>query len=293
MTFLPTLRALRQSHAGKALKRAAMIAAMVVPVAIVGLVTTSSAATLDEIKKRGYMVVATEDDFRPFEFVKDGKPTGFDNEMVEALKKAAPFEIRQEILPWTGILAGVSTGKYDIAITAAIITKERTQSLEFTSPIADATHYYLKRKNDTSIKSIKDLSGKTVGVQAGSALLGRLPELATMIEKDGGKMGKVVEYTSYPEAYQDLALGRTDYVVNTIINLKAVVAEKPGVFEIGQAVSGKSFPAWAIKKGNTELLAYMNEFIAQEKANGEMAALQKKWFGESFPDLPVTFTPEF
>ena len=80
---------------------------------------------------------------------------------------------------------------------------------------------------------------------------------------------------------------------STVINLKAVVAEKPDVFEIGQAVSGKSYPAWAIKKGNTELLAYMNEFIAKEKANGTMSALQKKWFGESFPDLPVTFTPEF
>ena len=186
-----------------------------------------------------------------------------------------------------------ATGKYDIAITAAIITKERTQSLDFTSPIADATHYYVKRKADASIKSIKDLNGKTVGVQAGSALLGRLPELEAMIEKDGGKMGKVVEYTSYPEAYQDLALGRTDYVVNTVINLKALVAEKPGVFELGQAVSGKSYPAWAIKKGNTELLAYMNEFIAKEKANGTMPALQKKWFGETFPDLPVSFTPEF
>jgi polar amino acid transport system substrate-binding protein len=253
----------------------------------------ADAASLEEIKKRGYLIAATEDDFRPFEFVKDGKPTGFDNELVEELKKYAPFEIKQEILPWTGLLAGVSTGKYDIAITAAIITKERTQSLDFTSPIADATHYYVKRKSDTSITAIKDLNGKTVGIQAGSALLGRLPELETMLKADGGKLGKVVEYTSYPEAYQDLALGRTDYVVNTIINLKALVAEKPNVFEIGQPVSGKSFPAWAVKKGNAELLAFMNEFIAKQKASGKFAELQQKWFGESFPNLPVSFEPEF
>jgi polar amino acid transport system substrate-binding protein len=113
-----------------------------------------------------------------------------------------------------------------------------------------------------------------------------------MIEKEGGTMGKIVEYTSYPEAYQDLALGRTDYVVNTILNLKTLVAEKGNVFELGQPVSGKSFPAWAIKKGNSDLLAYMNEFIAKQKANGTMPALQKKWFGESF-NLPATFTPEF
>jgi polar amino acid transport system substrate-binding protein len=289
---LPMTRQRPLSSFGRTLRRATMAAtflAAALPVAGWG---TAHAASLEEIKKRGYMIVATEDDFRPFEFVKDGKPTGFDNEMVDALKKFAPFEIRQEILPWTGILAGVATGKYDIAITAAIITKERTASLDFTSPIADATHYFVKRKADGSIKTIKDLNGKTVGVQAGSALLGRLPELKAMIEKEGGKMGKVVEYTSYPEAYQDLALGRTDYVVNTIINLKTLVAEKPAVFELGLPVSGKSFPAWAIKKGNAELLAFMNDFLAKQKANGTMPALQKKWFGESF-DLPVSFTPEF
>jgi polar amino acid transport system substrate-binding protein len=255
------------------------------------LVGKVQAASMDEIKKRG-LIVATEDDFRPFEFIKDGKPTGFDNELIEDLKKYAPFEIKQQILPWTGILAGVSTGKYDVAITAAIITKERKKSLDFTSPIADATHYYVKRKDDKSISSIKDLNGKTLGVQAGSAMLARLTELSAMLEKEGGKLGKVVEYTSYPEAYQDLALGRLDYVVNTVINLQTLVVEKP-IFEVGQAVSGQSYPAWAVAKDNKELLAFLNDFIAKEKASGRFAELQKKWFGEAFPNLPVAFEPQF
>ena len=275
------------------LSRRLLLGVLVAQLAGPVLAGKAQAATLDEIKKRGYLNVATEDDFRPFEFIKDGKPTGFDNELVEDLRKAAPFEIKQEIIPWTGILAGVSTGKYDVAITAAIITKERKKSLDFTSPIADATHYYVKRKGDTTISSIKDLNGKIVGVQAGSALLARLPELDAMLKKDGGKLGKVVEYTSYPEAYQDLALKRVDYVVNTVINLKTLVAEKPAVFEIGQAVSGKSFPAWAVAKGNDALLAFLNDFLAKEKTSGRIAELQKKWFGEAFPDLPVVFEPEF
>src|ERR1700682_2590996 len=275
----------------KFLSRRLMLALLAAQFAMPMLIGNAQAAGLDEIKKRG-LIVATEDDFRPFEFVKDGKPTGFDNELIEDLRKYAPFEIKQQILPWTGILAGVSTGKYDVAITAAIITKERKQSLDFTSPIADATHFYVKRKDDKTISSIKDLHGKDGGVQAGSALLARLPELGAMLEKDGGKLGKVVEYTSYPEAYQDLALGRVDYVVNTIINLKTLVAEKP-VFEVGQAVSGKSFPAWAVAKDSKELLDFLNGFIAKEKASGRFAELQKKWFGEAFPDLPVAFAPEF
>ncbi|MBY0610566.1 MAG: transporter substrate-binding domain-containing protein [Beijerinckiaceae bacterium] len=269
------------------------LTASLAPGFLIGSTGSASAATLEEIKKRGYMTVATEDDFNPFEFVKDGKPTGFDNEMVDLLRKYVPFEVRQEILPWTGILAGVATGKYDIAITAAIITKEREKTLEFTTPIADATHYYVKRKSDGSINAVKDLSGKTCGVQAGSALLGRLPELETMLKASGGKMGKIVEYTSYPEAYQDLALGRTDYVVNTVINIDSLVASKPDVFAKGQPVSGPSYPAWAIKKGNTELTALMDAFIAEQKKNGKMGELQKKWFGKSMEYLPVKFAAEF
>jgi polar amino acid transport system substrate-binding protein len=280
------------TYAFRSISRRVLLGTLAASAALPLLGKRARAAGMEEIKKRG-LIVATEDDFRPFEFVKDGKPTGFDNELVDELRKYAPFPIKQEILPWTGLLAGVSTGKYDVAITAAIITKERKQSLDFTSPIADATHYYVERKSDASIKSIKDLNGKTCGVQAGSALLGRLPELKGMIEKEGGKMGKIVEYTSYPEAYQDLALGRTDYVVNTIINIKALVAEKPNVFETGQPVSGKSFPAWAVAKGNKELLEFLNGFIAKMKETGKFAELQKKWFGEAFPDLPVAFEPEF
>jgi polar amino acid transport system substrate-binding protein len=257
------------------------------------LVDSGQAASLDEIKKRGSMIVATEDDFRPFEFVQDGKPAGFDNELLVLFRKAAPFEIRQEIIPWTGLLAGVSTGKYDVALTAALITKERSLSLDFTMPIADATHYYVKRKGDDSIKEIKDLNGKILGIQAGSGLLQRLPELEAMLAKTGGKIAKVVEYTSYPEAYQDLALSRTDFVINTVVNLQALVDEKPNVFALGQAVSGPSYPAWAVKKGNAELLAFLNEFLAEKRKDGTLAALQKKWFNKTFDDLPTSFTPEF
>jgi polar amino acid transport system substrate-binding protein len=252
---------------------------------------SAHAATLAEIKARGYMIVATEDDYKPFEFMENGKPVGFDNALLAEFRKFVPFEIRQEVIPWTGLLAGVSTGKYDVAVTAAMITKDRVSSLDFSMPIADSTHYYVKRKGNTSIKSIADLSGKKVGVQSGSAQLEKLPDLEAMLAPTGGKLGQVVQYTSYPEAYQDLALGRLDYVINTIINLRSLAADKPDVFEIGQAVSGRTVPAWAVAKGNTQLLALIDDFLREQKKNGNLGALQQKWLGQSFPDLPDSYTP--
>jgi hypothetical protein len=42
---------------------------------------------------------------------------------------------------------------------------------------------FWKRADDKTLNTIADLSGKKVGVQAGSALLARLPELKAMLEK--------------------------------------------------------------------------------------------------------------
>lgn len=250
-----------------------------------GLIRPASAATLAEIKASGTMTVATEDDFKPFEFIQDGKPTGYDTELLELLRKTAPFQIKQETIPWTGLLPGVGSGKYDAAVTAALITAEREKFLDFCSPIAESTDFYVKKKGNTAIASIKDLAGKKCGVQAGSAMLSALPELEEMLRVTGGKMGEVVQYVSYPDAYQDLAIGRTDYVVNTQINLASLVKDRPAIFELGQAVSKKIYIAWAVKKGNTEVKAMLDTFLLGARKSGQMAALQQKWFGLTF-DMP-------
>jgi polar amino acid transport system substrate-binding protein len=254
------------------------------------MTTGARAATLDEIKKRGYMTVATEDDFRPFEFTVDGKPTGYDQELLEMFKKKAGFDVRQDIIPWTGILPGVTTGKYDAAVTAVLVTQERMKTLDFCSPVAESVDYYLKRKGDKKIQGIKDLSGLPLGVEAGSAMLKMLPQLGEMLKATGGSLGKIVEYQGYPEAYQDLALGRVDYVVNVWLSLQTIAKEKPDTFEVGEAVSKPTYIAWPLVKGNSGLLALMNDFLLGARKDGSMYALQTKYFGTTYEYMPETPT---
>lgn len=261
---------------------------LVTAIITVGVAAAAGATDLQEIRSRGYMTIATEDSYAPFEIIDGGEPTGFTHDMVAAMRKFADFEIRQEILPWTGLLAAVAGGQYDAAITGAIVTVERLAPFEFAPPTAAATHYYIKRKDDDSIGSIADLAGKTLGIQAGSALITRLPELETMLAETGGALGPMVEYVSYPEAYEDLANGRTDYVINSVIGAQALVRERGDVFEIGQPVSGPGFHAWPVQRGNESLLMFLTEFVDHMRKTGELAALQEKWFGQAFPDLPTT-----
>ncbi|MFB2893893.1 transporter substrate-binding domain-containing protein [Aerosakkonemataceae cyanobacterium BLCC-F50] len=241
---------------------------------------------LTQIEKRGYLLVATEEDYPPFEFLLNGKPAGFDNELLTRLRQEVPFEIRQEMVPWQGILPGVAEGKYDVALTAAGITDERAQFLSFTTPIAESTIAYLKRKDDTSIQEIQSLSGKVLGVKQGGISLAVVPELATELKKQGGTLGAVKQYRSYGDAYQDLINENIDVVLNNIVSLSVLVDEKPAIFELGERVSRKSYAAWAVKQGNQELLDVLNQFLQRQKAQGELKKLQEYWFKVTFDDLP-------
>lgn len=241
---------------------------------------------LDQIRQRGYLLVATEDDYPPFEFVVNGKPIGFDHELLARLRKLVPFEIRQEILPWQGILPGVAEGKYDVALTAAGVTDARSQVLDFTLPISESTIAYVKRKEDASIQQVRDLAGKTLGVQQGGVSLAAIPDLETTLKQQGGKLGAIKQYRNFTAAYQDLLNQRLDAVLHNIVSLSVLVNDKPAIFELGERVGRKSYAAWAVKRGNRGLLELLNRFLVQVRDQGELKQLQQKWLKIAFDTLP-------
>jgi polar amino acid transport system substrate-binding protein len=237
------------------------------------------------------MVVATEDDYSPYNFVVNGKPTGFHNELLADLKafaKTKGFDVRQEIIPWTGLLAAVSSGQYDVAFTGALITDDRLRVLDFAPPFASAQHYFVKLKGDKSITNqINSLCGKTVGVQGGSAFEARLPELVKRLNAVGCGLGEVKKYQTDTEAYIDLANHRVDYVINSLIAVNDLMKTRGNTFEKGFAVSGGGFNAWPIPKNNPTVLKFYTEFMESVRKSGRLAELQNKWFGEAFPSLPL------
>ena len=254
---------------------------------LVANVTTARAESVKDIKARGYMTVATEDDFRPFEFMENGVSTGYDNDLLNEIKKSLPFKVQQTVIPWAGILPGVTTGKYDIAVTAVLVTDVRKPAFTFSSPVAQSTTFFATQSKST-IKSASDLNGKTVGAQAGSAMLANLKTFDAELKSKGGSgVQKIVEYQSNPEAYQDLAIGRLDAVVNTEINLRTLIKERPGVFKLGEAVAKPVYIAWAMQKGNTEFAKLIDDALMATRKNGKMYELQKKWFGTTFEDMPA------
>lgn len=243
------------------------------------------AASADEIKSRGYLSVATEDDYTPFEFMKDGVATGYDNELLALVRKQLGVTVKQQVMPWSGILPGVTTGKFDMAVSAVLATDERKKTFDFLSPTSEAVTFYATKKG-APIKAAADLAGKVVGAETGSAMLTDLKNFNEELKKKGAGLKQIVEYQGYPEAYQDLALGRIDAVANTQISLMSLVKTRPDAFTVGQAIGKPVFIAWAVKKGNTDVARMVDAILLELRKNGQLYELQQKWLGVTYKDMP-------
>ncbi len=91
---------------------------------------SSAANRLEAIKERGYIEVVTEPYFAPMEFIDptkegDEKYVGADIELAHHIADELGVECHIIPLDFTSVLSGVTTGKYDMAISALAYTPER------------------------------------------------------------------------------------------------------------------------------------------------------------------------
>jgi ABC-type amino acid transport substrate-binding protein len=124
----------------------------------------ASGPALDAIKQKKELVVGVEAAFEPFETLNNGQFEGFDidlsNLVAEPLGAKATF-IDTE---YPGLIPGLQQGKFDVVISAIVITEERSKQVEFSQPYAESTQKLVVRYDDEQIKSNDDLRGKTVAV---------------------------------------------------------------------------------------------------------------------------------
>ena len=125
-------------------------------------------AFLGQGVKLGKIKVGTNAEYPPFESVDaSGKIVGFDMDLVTAIAKAAGFEVEFVNTRWDGIFVALASGEFDAVSSAATITEERKQTVNFSDPYFNAGQM-IAVKQDSAIKTPDDLNGKKVGVQLGT-----------------------------------------------------------------------------------------------------------------------------
>jgi polar amino acid transport system substrate-binding protein len=235
--------------------------------------TAGSGQPSVDLVNSGELTTCTHLPYQPFQFEQGGKIVGFDVDMIDLVAKE--LGVKQAIVdtPFEGIQSGedLNARKCDIAAAAMTITPEREEKIAFSAPYFDANQALLVKKG-SGIKGLKDLQGKTLGVQSGTT-------------------GKMYAEENAPEGvelkdYEDLALelssvknGQVPAAVNDIPVLLDYVKQNPELEVATQFETGEQY-GFGMKKGTSdELKRVVDGVIRKAKSDGTYDRLYEKWFG--------------
>jgi polar amino acid transport system substrate-binding protein len=237
--------------------------------------------TLEALKKAGEVRVGCEAAYVPFTYRDTtGKIIGFDVDF--ATRMFEPIGVKPQFIDtqWSGVIPALYAGRFDMVPTMSY-TKERLERVLFSIPYADASQALLIRAADAAkVKTIADMSGKVLGIKLGSPGETLKVRLEAQLKAERGAGFKDVKtYDDHPAAYLALAQGSVDGVLNTVPTLSVVLRDRPGAYAMVQNVGGSNWHGYAFRKEDIELADFMNGRITAMKGNGELAALQDKWFG--------------
>src|SRR3546814_17950803 len=106
---------------------------------------------LARVKQAGVLVLGTEMQFAPFDFLKNGTQEGFNTEFFAEVGKGMGVKVRFIDLPWPSVLPGLDANKFDLVADPLNLTKARTERYTFTLPLAIRPVALLKRTRDKDL----------------------------------------------------------------------------------------------------------------------------------------------
>ncbi len=222
----------------------------------------------EEANGKKVVIVGTNAEFPPFEFLEGDKVTGFDIELLTEVSKIAGFEIEIKNQSFDGLLPALQSGKIDLIVSGMTVTDERKKAVNFTDSYYTASQVIIVANNNEAVKGFEDLKGKNVGVQLGTT--GDL-EVSKMVDVTNTK------FNNGSEAILALKSNKVDAVVIDNEPAKNFVKNNDGL-KVVDAGAIKEDYAMAISKDNQELLNSINAALKQLKENGKYDELMKKWF---------------
>ncbi|MFC0180123.1 transporter substrate-binding domain-containing protein [Thorsellia kenyensis] len=228
--------------------------------------------------------VGTMGTYNPFTFVTpDGKLTGYDLEVLEALAKEDP-SLQFEFIasPWDTLFPGLESDRFQLLANQITETPERKKKYLLThNQYFNATSQFIINSERTDIKTLEDLKGKKVGLTVGDAHTLH----AEQWNKEKGNLFEIVYYESdLPTILQDIENGRIDATFNDpIVAREKAEAQGLKITPFGQTIL--SVPTYFIAKNDEQgkdLIDKLDKGLLKLKENGTLSELSLKWFGVDY-----------
>lgn len=227
---------------------------------------------LAKIRERGSLVIAMEGVWQPWTYHDaDGKLTGVDVEVGQLLADGLGVKAEFVETEWGGILAGVDSGRFDIACNGVGYTEKRAEAYNFTDVYIYSQMVMVVREDNEDIRELADLKDKKTANSANSTY-------ATVAEKNGATVTYV---DTLGETMELLAEGRVDATLNDKDSVESYLKEHPEAkVKIVLTVAGEPV-AVPMKKGpeTDSLKAELDKILAEARKNGKLAEISNKYFG--------------
>ena len=198
------------------------------------------------------------------------KLVGFDTEIGEEIAKRMGVKANFVEGEWDGLLAGLSSGRYDIMINGVDITPERKEAYDFSIPYAYMKTAIMVNKDNNEIESFSDLKGKNTANTISSTY-------AELAESYGAN---VIGVDDLNQTFELLTQKRIDATLNAEVTYYDYMKIHPDAnVKIAALSTDANLVGIPIKKGNIDLVDAINDIINEMKSDGTLKTLSEKYFG--------------
>ncbi len=228
---------------------------------------------LGDIQAKGEIAIGVKYDVPPFGFnnPSSGKVEGFDVDLGQAI--ADRLGVRPKFIEAISDnrIPFLEDGTADVILSTMTINEERVGQIEFSDPYFIAKGRILVKEDNADITGVDTLAGKNVCTALGSTYE------ATLKKQAPDAKLKLVD--SYSECLESLQNGSVDAISTDDVILTGMIIQDDTLKLVGDELSQEPYGA-GIKKGNTELVTFVNETFEAFKTDGRYDKTYQKWVGQ-------------
>ena len=219
-------------------------------------------------------IVGFDQDFPPMGFVDDNNEyVGFDLDLAKEAASRMGMEFVAQPIAWDSKDMELGSGNID-CIWNGFTISGREDKYTWTEAYM-INDQVVVVKNDSDIKSLADLAGKTVAVQKDSSGLAAINDNADL----KNSFGQLIEMESYLNALMELEMGSIDAIVMDEIVARYEIQTSGKPFKVlDEAVASEEYGVGFLL-GNEELRDQVQKTLEDMAADGTMAKISEKWFG--------------
>ena len=219
--------------------------------------------------------VGFDQDFPPMGFVGDnGEYTGFDLDLAKEVADRLGKTFKPQPITWDAKDMELESGNID-CIWNGFTINGREDGYTWTKPYMANRQVFVVAK-DSGIKTLADLSGKVVEVQADSSAEAALKDDDTLT-----KTFQTLQTTpDYNTAFMDLEMGAVNCVaMDEIVAAYQIQQRKADFVILDEALAAEEYGV-RFKKGNDALRDQVQEQLEAMAADGTLKTISEKWFGK-------------